>query len=66
MKVRRYGSEIVRVVFVVTRHYSESVLDAIACFVKDSKDIDELSFRQLIDDTYTSQPHLQEYLRAGH
>lgn len=66
MKVRRYGSEIVRVVFVVTEHYSESILNTIANFVKDSKDIDELSFRQLIDDTYTSQPYLQEYLRAGH
>lgn len=66
MKVRRYGNEIVRVVFVITGDYSEFILDTIAYYIKNNKNIDELSFRQLIDNTYTPQTYLQDYLRAGH
>ena len=38
----------------------------IALFVKNSPDIDELSFRQLVDDNYEEKHHLEEYLRMGH
>lgn len=65
-KIKRHGKEIVRVVFVVTAFYTEEYIDAIADYVKNSPDIDELSFRQLIDDSYTTQPYLQEYLIGGH
>lgn len=65
-KIKRHSKEIVRVVFVVTAFYTEEYIDAIAKFVKDSPEIDELSFRQLIDDSYIAQPYLQDYLRNGH
>ena len=38
----------------------------IALFVKNSTEIDELSFRQLVDDKYTEQHYLEDYLRMGH
>ena len=38
----------------------------IALFVKNSSEIDELSFRQLVDDKYTEQHYLEDYLRMGH
>lgn len=47
--IRRTGNEIVRAV-------AEYTIKDIALFVKNSPDIDELSFRQLVE----------EYLRMGH
>jgi hypothetical protein len=38
----------------------------IALFVKNSSDIDELSFRQMIDNNYEEQHYLEDYLRLGH
>lgn len=64
--IRRTGNEIVRAVFVVTAEYTIKDIMDIALFVKNSPDIDELSFRQLVDDNYEEQHYLEEYLRMGH
>ena len=64
--IRRTGREIVRVVFVVTAEFTiENIMD-IALYVAHSRDIDELSFRQLIDDKYEEQHYLEDYLQMGH
>ena len=62
----RIGDEITRAVFVVTADYTIADIMDIALFVKNSSEIDELSFRQLVDDKYTEQHYLEEYLRMGH
>ena len=43
----------------------ENIMD-IALYVAHSRDIDELSFRQLIDDKYEEQHYLEDYLQMGH
>lgn len=64
--IKRYDNEIVRVVFVVTEDFTEESIDKIAVFCKESKQIDELSFRQMVDDNYQSTDYCRDYLRAGH
>jgi hypothetical protein len=64
--IRRIGDEITRAVFVVTADYTIADIMDIALFVKNSSEIDELSFRQLVDDKYTEQHYLEDYLRMGH
>lgn len=64
--IRRIGDEITRAVFVVTADYTIADIMDIALFVKNSTEIDELSFRQLVDDKYTEQHYLEDYLRMGH
>lgn len=66
IKVRRFGNEIVRVVFVVTSWFTPTLIDDIADFVKQSSDIDELSFRQMVDKNYYVTKYCQEYLRYWH
>ena len=38
----------------------------IALKVKESDDIDELSFRQLVDGEYKERHYLEDFLRFGH
>ena len=38
----------------------------IAEFVKNSNEIDELSFRQMVDSNYNTSSHLHDELKAGH
>ena len=64
--IHKTGNEIVRVVFVVTEDYTIKDIMDIALFVKNSPDIDELSFRQLVGDNYEAKPFLANYLRLGH
>lgn len=64
--IKRTGREIVRVVFVVTENYSINDIMDIALFVKNSSDIDELSFRQMVGNNYEEQHYLEDYLRLGH
>lgn len=64
--IRRTGNEIVRAVFVVTAEYTIANIMDIAMFVQNSSEIDELSFRQLVDDKYEEQHYLEDYLRLGH
>lgn len=65
-RVYRMGDEIVRVVFVVTGEYSIRTLMDIADTVHRSPDIDELSFRQLVNDHYEPEHYLENYLKLGH
>lgn len=64
--IKRTGVEKVRAVFVVTSKYSLEDLMEIAIYVQHSADIDELSFRQLVDEHYKEQHYLEKYLEAGH
>lgn len=65
-RVYRMGNEIVRVVFVVTGEYSIRTLMDIADTVHRSSDIDELSFRQLVNNHYDPEHYLENYLKLGH
>lgn len=65
-KIRRTGNEKVRVVYVVTENFTlENIMD-IANYVKNSEQIDELSFRQFVDNHYKTKFYLHDYLKLGH
>lgn len=64
--IQRHYKEIVRVVFVVTENFSKDLIDKTTEFVKESDEIDELSFRQMIDSNYENTHYCEEYLRSGH
>ena len=64
--VKRCCNEKVRVVFVVTKNFNRKRIDAIEEFVKESSDIDELSFRQMIDEDYKVRRYCHDYLKSGH
>ena len=64
--IHRTGNEIVRVVYVVTEDFTLEDIMNIALYVQNSTDIDELSFRQLVDDNYEEQHYLEDYLKLGH
>ena len=65
-KITRACDEIVRVVFVVDDSMTEDDINAIADFVEESDQIDELSFRQRVDENYKPTYHLHDFLKAGH
>ena len=58
--------QIVRVVFVVTENFTEDMIDRITTFCANSEDIDELSFRQMVDNHYEKTYYCHDYLKAGH
>jgi organic radical activating enzyme len=64
--VKRHGGEIVRVVFVVTKDFTEKLIDEIYKYVSISKDIDELSFRQMIDENYEPTYYCYDHLKKYH
>lgn len=64
--IRRTGNEIVRVVYVVTEDFTLEQIMNIALFVSDSRDIDELSFRQLVDKGYKITDYWEDILNLGH
>lgn len=64
--IHRTGNEQIRVVYVVTEDFTLEDIMRIAKFVEDSREIDELSFRQMIDEHYEEKHFLEEYLRLGH
>lgn len=64
--IRRQNCAIVRVVFVVTENFTEDLINRIAVFCANSDDIDELSFRQMVDNHYQETYYCYEYLKAGH
>lgn len=66
LRIHRVGNEIVRVVYVVTEDFTEDMINQIAEYVKQSDDIDELSFRQLIGENYEIKYYCHDYLKAGH
>lgn len=65
-KIHRVGGEIVRVVFVVDDNMTEDEINKIAEYVEYSNEVDELTFRQRVDDHYKETYHLHGFLLAGH
>lgn len=65
-RIKRYGDQIVRVVYVVTETATEAKINDIAAIVRHHPEIDELSFRQMIDSNYEVTHYCEDYLRAGH
>lgn len=64
--IHRTVNEIVRVVYVVTKDFTLEQIMNIAMFVADSNEIDELSFRKLVDKGYEVTDYWQDILRFGH
>ena len=64
--IKRIGNEIIRVVFVVTKDFTEDLINKIAVYCYNSDNIDELSFRQMVDDHYQATDYCRDYLRSGH
>lgn len=56
----------IRAVFVVDETFTEVLIDDIVSAVKECPDIDELSFRQMVDADYNPTHYCEEYLKAGH
>ena len=65
-RIKRSAGQIVRVVYVVTETATEEKINDIAAIVKYHPEIDELSFRQMIDSSYQTTHYCEEYLKAGH
>jgi organic radical activating enzyme len=64
--IKKFGDEIVRVVFVVTEDFTEDLINKIAVYCHNSESIDELSFRQMVDDNYKETDYCKNYLKEGH
>lgn len=65
--IQRYDKEIVRVVFVVNEQMTVQDIDYIYNFVKNnSNNIDELSFRQMINNKYQPTYYNYNHLMNGH
>lgn len=64
--IHRTGREIIRVVYVVTEYFTLANIMDIANYVQSSNNIDELSFRQFVDNNYESRYYLHDYLKLGH
>jgi hypothetical protein len=65
-QIHRIGNELTRVVFVVDERLNIEDIMKIAAFVHDSKEIDELSFRQMVGAEYQTFDYLEDYLKLGH
>jgi hypothetical protein len=64
--IKRNWVETVRVVFVVTEDFTEDLINKIAVYCYHSDEIDELSFRQMVDNHYETTNYCKDYLKAGH
>lgn len=64
--IQRYNKEKIRVVFVVTENFTEDLINKIAVYCHNSDIIDELSFRQMVDNHYQETNYCKDYLKSGH
>ena len=64
--IERYGNQKVRVVFVVDESFNKYKIELIVRKIKENTDIDELSFRQMVDSNYETTHYCEEYLQEGH
>lgn len=64
--VERHGTEIVRVVFVATEKLSKEDITKISDFVHSSDQIDELSFRHMVNERYETEYYNHDFLKTGH
>ena len=65
-EVKRKGNEIVRVVYVVDNNMSKEEIEWISGYVNNSNNIDELSFRQMVDGNYETTYYNYDLLKWGH
>lgn len=65
-RIKRFGNQIVRVVYVVTETATEDKINDISAIVRHHPEIDELSFRQMIDGDFQVTHYCEDYLKAGH
>lgn len=65
-KIKKAQNEIVRVVYVVTEDFTKDIINKISMYCNNSDQIDELSFRQMVDDHYEATDYCKDYLRQGH
>jgi hypothetical protein len=65
-EIKRRGNEIVRVVYVVDGNLSKEEIEWISGYVDNSKDIDELSFRQMVNSNYETTYYNYDFLKWGH
>lgn len=66
IKIERHKNEIVRIVMIVTEELKTEDFIKLSRFVEMSNDIDELSFRQLVDSNYETQYYNHDLLMWGH
>ena len=65
-KIKRRMNERVRVVFVVDDSFDKKKIDDIYEAVKENGEIDELSYRQMVDSNYNPTTTCEDYLSAYH
>lgn len=65
-KIKRVDNEVIRVVFVVQDFFTEEYVESIANFVKNSPLIEELSFRQRMDENFKETFTLHNFLIESH
>lgn len=63
---RNLKKQITRAVFVVTEDFTPKLIDEITAIAKYNRNIDELSFRQMVDKNYEVTHYCEDYLKAGH
>lgn len=65
--IHRYGKEKTRAMFVVTEKFTPEYIQNIVALKNDlSDEIDELSFRQMIDKNYRVRNYCHDFLKEGH
>ena len=64
--IKRFPGVNNRVVFVVEDEFTPSLIDEVTKYVKSQSNIDQLSFRQLIDDNFKPTFTSFDYLKSGH
>jgi len=65
-RIKRSWNEKTRAVFVVTPDFDVMKIGDIHTIVKHHPDIDELSFRQMVDENYEPTTYCQHFLRDFH
>lgn len=64
--IKRHGNELIRVVFVATPDLKVNDILTIGFAAQSSKEIDELSMRQMVNDEYETMYYNHDILKAGH
>lgn len=64
--IKKHNNEIIRVVYVVTAEMTKKDINKIFEFCKNSDVINELSFRQMVNENYESTYYLQDHLKKYH
>lgn len=66
-EIKRHGNEIVRAVFVVTEDFNREKIFEIADYVQQHhKNIDELTFRQMVGKDYRTMNYCEDILKERH